>query len=358
MSLFKDMLGSSESLFRDEVALDYDYLPKIIPFREKEQMHLVNSIRPLLMGRNGKNVLIHGKPGIGKTAVARNILRDLENEAEQDVYTIYINCWKKNSPFKITYDICEQLGIKFIQNKTKEELFDLAKKQLNKSPVVFVFDEVDKLDDLSFMYLILEEIYRKTIFMITNYREWADSIDERIRSRLTAELLEFKPYNAEETKGILNNRMKFAFVPGAWEDSAFLLAANKAASLGDIRTGLYLLKEAGASAEEKASKKVTEEHVREAIRKLDEFSINSKEGMEDDESAIMDIVKQEKEIKIGDLYKKYTERGGNIAYRTFQRKVSKLEKDKFVSLIKTQGGDKGNTTIIKYKGSTKKLTDF
>ena len=358
MSLFKDMLGSGESLFRDEVALDYDYLPKVIPYREKEQMHLVNSIRPLLMGRNGKNILVHGKPGIGKTAVARNLLRDLENEAEQEVNVLYINCWKKNSPFKITYEICEQLGVKFIQNKTKEELFELAKKHLNKAPVVFVFDEVDKLEDLSFMYLILEEIYRKTIFMITNYKDWANTIDERIRSRLTAELLEFKPYNAEETKGILKHRLKFAFVTNAWDDGAFAMAADKAATLGDIRAGLYLLKEAGSEAEEKASKKITAEHVKEAIRKLDEFSINSKEGIEDDEATILEIVKEEKEIKIGDLYKRYTDKGGNIAYRTFQRKVAKLEKDKFVSLTKTQGGDQGNTTIIKYKGTTKKLTDF
>ena len=29
------MLKDGESLFRDEIALDYDYLPKILPYREK-----------------------------------------------------------------------------------------------------------------------------------------------------------------------------------------------------------------------------------------------------------------------------------------------------------------------------------
>lgn len=352
------MLGSEESLFRDEVALDYDYLPKIIPYREKEQMHLVNCIKPLLMNRNGKNVLIHGKPGIGKTAVTKNLLRDLEEEAEQDVNTIYINCWKRNTPFKIAYEICEQLNIKFIQNKTKEELLDLAKRHLNKCPTVFVFDEIDKLEDLSFLYLILEEIYRKTIFLITNYKDWVKGIDERIKSRLTAELLEFKPYNSEETKGILKQRLKFAFVLNAWEDSAFELASQKAATLQDIRTGLYLLKESGMSAEEKAAKNITTEHVKEAIRKLDEFSIKNPDEIPDDESLILHIIKEQKEIKIGDLYKLYKEKGGSAAYRTFQRKINKLDKGKFVTLKKTQGGEQGNTTIIKAREVSKKLTDF
>jgi len=358
MSLFKDMLGANETLFRDEVALEYDYLPKVIPYREKEQMLLVNSIRPLLQNRNGKNVLIYGKPGIGKTAVAKNLLRDLENESEKDVNIIYINCWKKNTSFKIIYEMCEQLEIKFIQNKTKEELFDLAKKQFNKSPTVFVFDEVDKLEENDILYTVLEDIYRKTIFLITNYKSWVAELDERIKSRLTAELLEFRPYNAEETKGILRHRLQFAFVPNVWEDEAFNIAAVKAAELEDIRAGLHLLRESGSAAEETASKKITKEHVLAAIKKLDEFAIKNKEEMDEDLNSILELIKKEKDIKIGDLFKRYQDSGGEMSYRTFQRKIDKLDKEKLVVLKKTQGGEEGNTTIIKYSEIAKKLTDF
>ena len=56
MGLFKDMLKSDESLFRDEIALDYDFLPKLLPYREKEQFYLANCIKPLLQKRNGKNL--------------------------------------------------------------------------------------------------------------------------------------------------------------------------------------------------------------------------------------------------------------------------------------------------------------
>src|SRR3989344_3123883 len=141
MTLFKDMLKSGESLFKDEIALDYDYLPKMLPYRENEQRYAAKCIAPLLQKRNGKNLLIHGAPGIGKTAAIRHVLLDLENETD-DVIPLYINCWKKNTTHKIIYDVCEQLGCKFLQSKTTSELLELGKDILNKKSAVFVFDEI------------------------------------------------------------------------------------------------------------------------------------------------------------------------------------------------------------------------
>ncbi len=49
MALFDDILKDSESLFMDTVVLDYDYLPKLLPFREKEQHHVASCIKPLFL---------------------------------------------------------------------------------------------------------------------------------------------------------------------------------------------------------------------------------------------------------------------------------------------------------------------
>ncbi len=357
MNLFKDMLKDNESLFKDEIALDYDFLPKLLPYREKEQFYLANCIKPLMQKRNGKNLLIHGPPGIGKTAATRYVLRDLENETDE-IYPIYINCWKKNTSFKILTEICSQIGYKFIQNKRADELMDEIKKIINKKSAVFVLDEIDKLDDMEFVYTILEEIYRKSVFLITNYKSWLNNLDERIKSRLTAELVEFKQYNAKETRGILRQRMKYAFSPGVWEDSAFEMIAKKTSDLKDIRSGLYLLKESATLAEDKASRKIDTEHVKSAIEKLDEFSVKKSTGLKDDIKFILNIIKKNSHSKIGDLFQKYKKDGGSLSYKTFQRKIKKLEKGKFITVEKTEGGDEGNTSIIKYKGTTKKLTDF
>ena len=50
MGLFKDMLQSGESLFTNEVALDFEFVPKNIPFRENQQKQIARCIQPLLDG--------------------------------------------------------------------------------------------------------------------------------------------------------------------------------------------------------------------------------------------------------------------------------------------------------------------
>jgi len=357
MALFKDMLGAEESLFKNELALDYSFLPKILPHRENQQRHAAACIKPLLTEKNGKNLFIYGAPGIGKTAALRFVLNELEEESE-DVVPIYINCWQKNTTFKIITEICEQLGYKLTHNKRTEELFEVVKSILNKKAAVFVFDEADKLEDLDFLYAILEEIYKKTVFLVTNHSDWFKDLDDRVKSRLMSESLEFKPYNLAETRDILKQRREYAFVQNVWEDDAFELIVKKTADAEDIRTGLYLMREAGNISEDKSSRKITLQHAQEALSKVDKFTIKKSTDLNEDEQFVLDIIKNNSEKKIGDLYNIYKEKNGKLVYKSFQRRIDKLQKNKFINVKKTQGGKDGNTTIIKYATETKKLTEF
>ena len=354
--LFKDILGSNETLLKNDMALDFSFQPKLVPYREKEQKFVASCIKPLFEEKNGKNIFIYGQPGVGKTVALRHILKELEEETD-DVIPIYINCWQRNTTYKIVAEICEMMDFKFIQNKKTEELFRWVKQTLNKKSVVFVFDEADKLEDLDFLYMILEEMYRKTIILITNYKDWIIDLDERIKSRLMPEMVEFRPYNYDETKGILKQRMDSAFQPNIWDSDAFELIAKKTSELQDIRSGLYLMKEAAAIAENKSSRKITLEHAQTALSKIDEFTIKNRTDLAADEKLILDLVKDNSGKKIGDLFKIYQENGGKLVYKSFQRKIDRLEKNKFINVEKTEGGKDGNTTIISHN-SEKKLTEF
>ncbi len=352
MGLFDNVLSGDQSLIRNEEALDYEFLPKILPYREQEQRYLATCIKPIFHNRSGRNLLIHGPPGIGKTAATRFVLRDLEEETDQ-IYTIHINCWQKNTTYKVMLEICDIIGYKFTQNKKTTELFNVAASIINKSGAVFVFDEIDKAEDFDFLYFVLEEIYHKAIFLITNYKSWLVELDERIKSRLTPELVEFKQYNEQETKGILKDRLRYAFPEGVWEDEAFNLIAKKTAQLKDIRSGLFLMRESALQAEEKASKRISLEHVKVALKKLEDFTIKNSAELAADERIILDVVKAHSGSKIGDLYRHYQKNGGAASYKTFQRKIAKLEEGKFINTKKTMGGPEGNTTIV-----NKRLTDF
>jgi cell division control protein 6 len=356
MSLFKDMLKGDESIFRNESALDFEFLPKILPYRENEQRHFATCIAPLLQSRNGRNLFIFGPPGIGKTAAMRFVFRDLENETDE-VVPIYVNCWQKNTTFKILIDICDQLNYKLTHNKRTEELFEVIKQIINKKSAVFAFDEIDKVEDYDFLYNIAEEIFKKSVFIITNHKDWLFELDQRIKSRLMPEVLEFKKYNLIETRGILKQRTEFAFVPGCWDDDAFEAVAVRSSEMEDIRSGLYILRESGLIAESKSSRKITIEHVKSAIAKMDEFSVKPKEELDDDTKFILELVKRNSGRKIGDIFKVYQQENGQSVYKTFQRKVRRLSDGKFISIQLIKGGPEGSTSILTYQ-STKKLTEF
>lgn len=360
MDLFKDILKDGETLFKDPIPLDFDYTPKKFMYREREQGLMISCIKPLLQKKNGRNLIITGKSGIGKTLACKKVLEALEEEElpseAEEINTFYINCWKRNTSHKIFLDLCEKVNYRFTQNKNKEDLFNILKGILNKKGNVFVFDEIDKIEDYDFLYMFLEEIYRKSIFLITNYREWSLNLDKRIKSRLVPEIVNFHPYNLNEISGILKQRMGFAFYDNIWQNDAFETLVKKTHELEDIRSGLFLMKHSGEIAEGESSKKIEKKHFEKALEKLDSFFIKSSDVLKDESKFILNLIKKEKETNSGDLYKLYCSEGGKSSYRTFQRKIKELEQNKFI-YVKRIGGDGGSTSIISCN-TTKKITDF
>ena len=351
MGLFDDVLSGNQSLIRHEEALDYEYMPKILRFRENEQQYLATAIKPLFSNRSGRNLLIYGAPGIGKTLAVKHVLNELEDETD-DVQTVFINCWKQNTSYKVFVEVCEQLGYRFTQNKKTTELQKVALQLLNKKPSVIVFDEIDKAEDEDFIYVLIEGVFHKSLFLITNYKSWLVELDERIRSRLMAELQEFKEYSPSETQGILQERVDVGFVPDCFDDMALSEVFAKTSSIKDIRSGLFLLKNSGLNAEDRSSKKVELIDVQKAITQLDEFTIKNTDELDEEAQFILKVIKQNSGKKIGDMFKDYETIGGKSSYKTFQRRIAKLDEGKFIKVTK-QTGAGGNTTIIE-----KKLTDF
>ncbi len=355
--LFKEILSAEESLFLNPQFLDYDYMPKIIRFRENEQQHIALAIKPLLEKRNGKNLVIKGGPGIGKTIGVRSVINELQDEFGNEIYCVYINCWKKDSPFKIVMSMCEQLGYKWTHNKNFDELMKEAANILNEKCAVIVLDEVDKLTDNNIIYTLLEDIYKKTLILITNSDEFLANLDSRIRSRLTPDILEFKPYNRIETEGILKERLEFAFVPNTFDKNAFSKVVEKTFELGDIRAGLFLMKEAGEIAEEKSKKKIEVDDADKAILKLEEFKAKKIDTFVNEDVELIELIKNNSGKTTKELFEIYRKKEDK-SYRTFQRKLKILEKSGMVLLKEiNKGFEGGRTTVVEYDVN-KRLDEF
>jgi len=347
MGVFDDVLKDSESLFKNEFALDFEFIPKELPHRENQQKYVAECIAPLFNNRNGRNLFICGAPGIGKTVAVRHVFKELE-EKTSDVIPIYVNCWKKDTSYKILVSICEQIGYKWTHNKRTDELLDVVSKILNKKTTAICLDEVDKVKEIDILYSLSEDLLKKSIIVIANDKGWISNLDQRIRSRFMPEHLEFPEYSAVETRDIIRERIKFAFFDGIWDAEAMNSIIDRAAEMKDVRAGLFLLKEAGNSAESKASRQILCEHSDIAISKLEGFKIKNSSDFGEDERVILELVKNHSGKTVKELY----DVGGlELSYRHFHRKIDELKKNSMIFF----GDKREGSTIVNYG---KKLTDY
>ncbi len=357
MGVFDNILKNGESLFLNEVVLDHEYMPSVVKFRENQQVYIANCIKLVLEKRSGKNVFVFGQPGIGKTLAIKSLFKELQEKGlDENLYLVYVNCWKKDTAHKMIMNICDQINYKFTHNKTTDELIKKVTDIVNKKSLVLCIDEFDKLKEFDALYSILSEVYRKVIILITNEKNFLSTIDSRLRSRLTPDLVEFNPYNYEETKAILQQRLDYAFVKNIWDKEAFSSIVDKAFELKDIRLGLSLLRQSGINAENKSSRKILNEHSIQAINQLANFTIKNSKTLNQDDNYILQLVKDNSGRLAGeifDIYKNQT----NKSYSTFMRKIKSLEESGLIkteSIISDLGG---KSTILKYE-EDKKLNGF
>ena len=74
---------TGKSIFINRQVLRSDFIPKKLPFRE-EQVNIIGQILvPILQESKPSNLLLYGKTGSGKTAVAKYVLSKFEETTKQ-----------------------------------------------------------------------------------------------------------------------------------------------------------------------------------------------------------------------------------------------------------------------------------
>ena len=208
------MLEGGESLFRDEVALDYDFLPKTIPYREQEQQYIATCMKPLFSGRSGRNLFIHGPPGIGKTAAVRHVLRELEEKTEE-IVPILINCWQYNTRSSLLTESLIQLGYPAPRKgKPVDELLSKIREWLDKNRGIAVaLDEFDQLEDQTEVVYDLQMLNEEAenplgILMVSNPLTMQDGFTI---NETNDTITEVTP-NYSETSGLYNTALNLTLI--------------------------------------------------------------------------------------------------------------------------------------------------
>ncbi|MBR9681872.1 MAG: AAA family ATPase [Candidatus Altiarchaeota archaeon] len=310
-----------------EEYLDPNYIPELLPHRENEVTAIFEMFRPLLENRRPSNAFIHGGPGIGKTAVAKLVLREIK---EEGVIPIYINCWYHRTEAAVLAEILRQMSVPFPRKgRGVDELITEFMERVKGEKLLVVLDEIDLLENPDVLYELSRASPTIGALLISNDQYATKKFDSRVRSSLTLSTVEFKSYTVDELTDILQERATLARLPT--NELAIRVAARLAfKNHSDVRYGLSLLLKAGRIAK-KSGDTLTVDLIKQFDVTQSPKQANRELEIQDDHKRILESLKSSKgEAFSNEVFKKYIEDGGKIAERTFRKYVRQLIDWKFV----------------------------
>ncbi len=372
---------NKKSVFKNKDLISPHYVPDTLPFREQQIQEIIINLAPALQGNKPNNIFIYGKCGTGKTSTINKVLAKMqeiqnESELEQKLLTVYLNCRTYNSKYKVLLKIADKLFPKSYFGYSASFIYDNIVKEIEKNNLflMIVLDEIDLIKDANdtiYSIVRLNDELKKggtTIIGISNNVLFKDELDTRTKSGLCKKELIFPPYNAQELKEILKQRIPLGFIENSVEESAISLAAAYAAQeSGDARTALLLLESAGELADKKNTFKITDLEIKEAKKQVEiEIIVDMLSTLPEQIKivlfAIANMVKNNRfsthllddghVIYSGDAYLEYVKQIKNIGKQPVSMKWFKQYLDELSTygflIISTSGkGVRGSTTLIK-----------
>lgn len=382
---------AKESIFVNRDAISQHFIPKELPFREKQIKEITSVLAVSLQGRKPNNIFVYGKVGTGKTCVVKHVLEELQNFKQKQnskTESCYINCRLHNSKYKTLQKICKQLHPKenFLGYSAAfvfDKILDFAR---NGTQVLVVLDEIDKVKDLDELTYALsrgnDELEKGgiSIIGISNNVLFKERLDARTKSSLCQQELVFPPYNAEELKEILKQRVGLAFKKNSVQESAINLASAIAAQeSGDARTAVLLLLRAGELADSEGREKINDEEVKKAKSKVEEeVTYNMISTLPEQEQLVLYTIalmagKQKPLQKItgqqepgalmsGEVFEEYKRvakkfKETNVSARWFRAYINELETYGLINTTKSGPGMVGNTRLIRLATEADKVKE-
>lgn len=288
-NIFESALNNS--LFKNKGVLQVKYTPQNIPHRDNQIKSIAGILASTLRGERPSNLFIYGKTGTGKTLSVEYVTEEILKKADNlgvNIQFNYLNCKLRkvaDTEYRILAALIQQLGGEVPStglptDKVWNVFIDLVDKK--KQLIIFIFDEIDqavkKMSD-NFLYSLTrlnQELKNAQISIIgiSNDVTFLENIDPRVRSSLGEEEFIFPPYNAIQLQDILNERCSLAFKEGAITEGVVAkCAAYAAREHGDARRALDLLRVAAELCEREGKKKIDEEYIDLANKKIEKDKI-------------------------------------------------------------------------------------
>lgn len=285
----------------DKDILRDDWQPDEVAQREEELDEYAAALQPVVQGWQPSNVFIYGVTGTGKTVSTRELLNDLqEATADEDdisLDVVEVNCNSLNSSYQVAVNLVNEIRSPshrltsvqvdkstisetgFPQKRVFSELYQDIEEI--GGTVLFVLDEIDNIgtdDDILYELPRARSTHdldaKVGVIGISNDFKFRDNLSPKVKDTLCEEEILFRPYDADDLRPILRQRVELAFVDqdALTMDVIPLCAGIAAQDSGSARQALRLFRKAADIAEQavRGGKRdkalVTEDDVREAQR--------------------------------------------------------------------------------------------
>jgi Cdc6-like AAA superfamily ATPase len=170
------------------------YQPKNILFRDEEISDISEKIKLYKDKRFVTNFIIYGGSGSGKTTIVQKIMEGSTSDF------IYFSCANIQSSKRIFRRLYNAEFSKIIEKFQRE-------------PKIIIFDEINKVRDLTEFFDDINTFYRKVqspIILITNRQDINKKMPDDCRLTLFFEKVFLKSYSVTQIKQILESRLKEA----------------------------------------------------------------------------------------------------------------------------------------------------
>jgi len=364
----KRLLMSYQTLFRNIDAFEIDYVPEFFNYRESQLDDLAYQVRPALEGGRALSAICRGLPGTGKTTSVLRIFAELEQTTKK-ILPVYVNCQNDRTKYMVYSRIYAAIfghapARTGVSIKSVMDAIGGALQQQERSLIVCLDDANllhynNTLGDVVNSLLRLHQDYpgaRAAVFatvsdmdldLVTELNRW-------VISPFRPSDIYFPPYDADEIRGILRDRIRIGLYPGVISGPMLDCIVEQTMESGDVRVGLDLVKRAVLNAECAARTEVVEEDITAAYEQSKHVHLACTiRALSADERRLLRRIaelsqEQSGPLVSGAIYGR-VEETPKVGYTIFSRQLRKLDSLRLVDLIRVQAGGRTSEVALRYE---------
>ncbi|MFX1282014.1 MAG: Cdc6/Cdc18 family protein [Promethearchaeota archaeon] len=282
-------LTKKHTIIKDDQVFEPNFIPECLVHRENELTLLANHFKSILYKNSmipGKQVIIQGPVGLGKTVVVKQFGLTLETychaKSEASIANLsyfHMNCRRQRSWYLILTSILTQLVPAFpIRGFSVDELLTYLVKIIKErnQGLLICLDEIDYLLSESKGQDVLYSLTRHhegvnqseqvqiSLILVTRNPHFQKFLDPALLSSLSQRVIVFKPYTTIQLFDILSLRAHQGLHERTYSNDILKAIADLAYENGDARYAIELLWRSAKVAEQEESQSIDFEHIRKA----------------------------------------------------------------------------------------------